>query len=199
MAGVLDTEAEERDPTPFEIAASATSKRTARTIIDELWGAGWTFARRSSGDPYHVDVNLILPGMAYEWRARSIMGERTHQRGLEELTKDDWRFVPASRHDGIFAPSGYQDIIEIGGQVLMERPKHLSDAVNAAAVAKAHQNVEDWKDKYAEFSGGVRVWTGDPFSPPKDFEPMPVPEPKPVRQAKRPWLNWLFNLISTEK
>ena len=129
-----------------------------REVIQDLWSAGYTIVRRQS-DPYHVDPKSIPPGMVYEWRTRTTFGD--------EPTKDGWEFVLASRHDGIYAPVGYQDVITIGASALMERPKEMSDKVHAAHEAKAHQNVTDWiaRQGAAGFSGGVRVWTGDPDVP----------------------------------
>lgn len=192
---------------------------TRRDIVEDLWAAGYTIARRQR-DPYGVDPKAIPKGMAYEWRTKP---QRRDNQWRMALLQDDWEFVPASRHDGVYAPVGYRDIIEIGESVLMERPKEKSDKVHAAHEAKAHQNVTDWIERVGAsgFSGGVRVWTGDPKGHiPFDrmvgnptlaqsvidktpqalvnAPPPPTPSPK-TRTPRHPALRWLFNLISVEK
>jgi len=164
--------------------------------------------------------------MSYEWRAKSVMGEPT-QCAIEGMTKDGWRFVPASRHDGLFIPVGYNGVIDVGGQVLMERPKSYTDAANVDRVAKAHKQVDDWAKKYGGLgiSGGVRVWTGDENAPPPFKQvgelaaasnvisnmPQRLGAPTtaaaspaaapcvPVRKPRHRYLRWIFDLISTEQ
>lgn len=186
----------------------------AREIIHELWGSGWTFTRRRRGDPFDVPTDAVPAGMSYQWTERS------------KITAA-WTPVPTERHDGLFAPAGTGGDIEVGGMVLVERKKQDVDAEQAQRVAKAHQNVEDWKAKFGGFSGGVRVWTGDEDKPPawqavgeqvlaqriteapRAADPLPpaptIDLPKvettkaPLQRVPRhPLLAWLFNLISKE-
>lgn len=190
-------------PTVLEIIAGVNGLG-AREIVQELWGAGYTITRRRGGDPFDVPKDIIPRGMSYQWIERAT------------LTGSRWQPVPASRHDGLFAPVGYAGDIEVGGMVLVEMPKAQVDEAHAAHIAKAHKNVDDWIEKTgAQFSGGVRVWTGDPARPPSAFCPVGDPgvarvviaqspvvaEPPPAAPApKRPvsWLRRLLNLISTE-
>lgn len=206
----LDTE---RQPTVLEIIASVDGFR-AREIVQELWGSGYTIVARRRGDPFDVPQDLIPRGMSYQWANKA---------DLDHLKKLHWHQVPASRHDGIFAPAGFVGDIEVGGMLLVERLKSEVDEAHAASIAKAHKNVDDWVEKYGgQFSGGVRVWTGDPDKPPTAFRPVGKPEtarvvvvqspaladPKlepapvttvaPAPQPRQSWLRRLLNLISTE-
>lgn len=193
-----------------------TRRGGAREIVQELWGAGYTITRRRGGDPFDVPKEIIPRGMGYQWVARATLTDPEGSR---------WQPVPSSRHDGLFAPVGYGGDIEVGGMVLAEMPKAQVDEAHAANIAKAHRNVDDWIEKYSgQFSGGVRVWTGDPNGPPSTFRPVgdpetgrvviaqspalvvPKAEPAPtsaadVTSAPKPqqsWLRRLLNLISTE-
>ena len=187
----------------------------ARQIIDDLWGAGWTLTRRRRGDPFDVPKEVIPNGMAYEWANKS---------DLDRRLTEGWAAVPAERHDGLFAPVGSKGDIEVSGTVLVERDAAAVVALHDERVRKAHQNVEDWKQKYGGFSGGVRVWTGDSDEPPawqpvgdqalarkitespRAAEPIPEPIPEPIIEPpkvpqlvpRHRWLSWLFNLISKE-
>ncbi len=109
-------------------------------IIQNLWGLGYTIVRRQS-DHLYVDERIIPRGMAYQWCR---IGDR----------HPGWSAVPASRHDGIFAPAGYQGDIEFGGLILMEKPKHEVDADLAANANKAQKQVDDWVDRNAEQAVG---------------------------------------------
>ena len=190
-----------------------------RDVIQDLWSAGYTIVRRQA-DPYHVDPKEIPRGMAYEWHSKWSSKSGNWREGM---ASDGWKFVEAARHDGVYAPVGYGDLIEVGDSVLMERPKVDVDKVHAAHVAKAHQNVTDWIERNgaAGFSGGVRMWTGDENVPsgdvrivgdpvraqkviestPKFGQHLTTPAPAPVRLRvpRHPALRWLYNLISTEQ
>ena len=221
-----DGEFEDSPRTVAQIIADARAKvaspksafvgrEYARELIDELWANGWTIAPCRRGDPFHVDPKIIPPGVAYQWN---------------EKAEGGWVPVPAERHEGVFTPVGFKGDIVIGRLTLCERSKQIVDAANELRVAKAHQNVEDWKQKYGgQFSGGVRVWTGEADAPPpaaftpvgepgifKNLAPSPVgavfarqvegspvtvppPPPMPTRRARYAWLRWLFDLISIEE
>lgn len=194
----------------------------SRQAVDDLWSAGFTIIQRNrSGDPFGVDPKIVPSGMVYEWRAKSVMGHMATE-NIADMATDGWQFVPSARHDGVFMSAGYDDVIEIGGQVLMERPKAYADKVNQARVDLANKNVEDWmaRNGAAGFFGGVRSWTGNPNRPTTEFKivgdaPMaqkvidsadgqisvqaPVVVKLLERVPRHRALRWLFNLISVEK
>ena len=200
---------EERPPTVLEIIASVNGLG-AREIVQELWGAGYTITKRRSGDPFEFDRKIIPVGMTYEWRAKSVLSETPHYK-FQEMDFDGWHAVPASRHDGVFMPCGYEGDIEYGRQMLMETEKTRADASDAQRTAKAHQNVDDWVQKYGgQFSGGVRVWTGDVDAPAPsewrnvgvselaekviahDIESIPGPKPQPS------WFRRMVNFLKEQ-
>jgi hypothetical protein len=119
--------------------------------LHDLWGAGFTVVRRNA-DPYEIDPKLIPRGMAYQWNP-------TKSDGVDVAPSADWKPVPYSRHEGIFAPWGMPGNIERGGLVLCERPKVDVDAATDKAHAKAYQNVTDWLDRQgaAGFTGEIIV------------------------------------------
>lgn len=119
--------------------------------VQSLWGAGFTIVRRQI-DPFYVDEKIIPAGMAYQW--------------CEKRPNDGWNPVLASRHDGLYAPAGYKDIIEIGGLMLCERPKVEVDVLLKESAEKAQQNVDDWATKNASIglTGAARVGYSDDAS-----------------------------------
>lgn len=162
-ASQIDDEEDYHPPTVPEIIDSV-SRCGAREIIQELWGYGYTILPRRGGDPFEFDQKIVPRGMAYQW---NVIGEPL----------SSWCPVPASRHPGLFVPVGTNGDIEVSRMVLVERPKAMVDDANAAMVAKAHKNIDDWVQKYGgQFSGGVKVWTGDPDRPPTEFRTVGNPE-----------------------
>lgn len=122
----------------------------AQDTIKELWDSGFTLTRRLQ-DPTQIPAADIPMGRAYQWM--HLVHDKLH-------IDTGWAPVPYDRHPGRFAPWGTEGNIEWNGLGLFEKPKFEIDAEHAANHAKAHQNVEDWKDRVgAEFSGHVKVGT----------------------------------------
>lgn len=121
----------------------------ARDIIQELWGEGYTFVRRSS-DQYEVLGVKPPVGMTYQWSPTA---------DLAKLADMGWQPVPNERHDGAFAPVGTLGNAEIGTLTLFERRKELTDAALEQRIAGAQKNVDDWIDRNARHGlmGHVRV------------------------------------------
>lgn len=116
----------------------APSDDRARDIIQELWGEGWTFTRRAQ-DPYEVAGLKVPPGMSYQWVPTD---------DLELRSAGGWRPVQTIRHDGLFAPIGYEGNIEIRGLTLVEAQKSDVDAAHAERISGAQKNIDDWAKKY---------------------------------------------------
>lgn len=108
------------------------------TLLSLLWDRGFTIAERPR-DP--TDTVKPPAGRAYQWM------HLEHDRVMFHRT--GWAPVPHERHPGVFAPWGATGNIEWSGMGLFEKPKFEVDAELAANGAKAHQNVQDWKDKAA--------------------------------------------------
>ena len=207
MSHAYDDDEESTSPPSVLHIIESVRRGGAREIIQELWGAGYTIVPRRKGDPFEFDRNIIPAGMTYEWRAKSVLSERPNYI-RQEMSSDGWRTVSASRHDGVFMPCGYDGDIEYGGQLLMETEKTRADTSEADRVAMAHKNVDDWVEKYGGFSGGVRVWTGDPDAPPLEFRRVgkpelaekiiatPIPRPKP--NPKPSWMRRLIGFLKEQ-
>lgn len=116
-------------------------------IVQELWGLGLTVIPRVPAEKVFDLANGLAPaGMAYQW---------------EDGPRVGWKFVPASRHPGLFMPYGHVGDIEVNGLWLSERPKAEVDAFHDETRRKARQNVADWYDRAGAqgFTGGVTVLT----------------------------------------
>lgn len=136
----------------FDILISLVGHDRARTVIQELWGSGWSIVERQN-DPFALPSSLVPDGMAYQWMPNH---------DVQKHAENGWAVVPAERHDGYFAPTGYVGDAVVGGMTLMERPKADVEAAHAGRIAKAHKNVEDWTKRVQAdgFIGNVNVAGG---------------------------------------
>jgi hypothetical protein len=118
--------------------------------------------RTSTGDIFDIPKHLIPDGWEYQWCAVSVVGntEILLDQNLM-FAENGWRAVPASRYPGKFMPAGHKGSILRGGQMLMERPKSLSDEARADDVRAAKQLISD-RNESLKLSG-VRKAMGDGF------------------------------------
>lgn len=82
----------------------------------------------SAGNRFDVDMGKIPPGMTYEWKAQTVMGfELTEQQIMQEA--NGWVPVPPERHPELTGSRMAKDTkaIKRGGQILMERPKEITE------------------------------------------------------------------------
>lgn len=104
--------------------------------------------RTSVGDIFDVPKELIPEGWSYQWAAISVVGntEILLDQNLM-MAENGWRPVPADRYPGRFMPEGHgSKPIVRGGQMLMERPKVLSEQARNEDIRNAKQLVSDRND-----------------------------------------------------
>lgn len=102
-------------------------------------------------DRLGIPKHMIPEGQDYLWVTASIYGQPQPQR-LARFQKQGWTPVPASRHDGMFMPKGYQGYIEIDGLILHERSKKISDMARAHEIKKARAQI---RAKEIQLMGGA--------------------------------------------
>lgn len=104
--------------------------------------------------------NLMPDGMQYQWVSKHEHYAYDAIHRIYNFEWSDWRPVPASRHKGRFGIGG--DVIEVGGSILVERPKIAVAAARQQEVNRAHNLVADWMSRAAAngFEGRVRVPVG---------------------------------------
>jgi hypothetical protein len=78
-------------------------------------------------------------GWQYEWKRKTVMGWEDPAY-MTNLIRTGWEPVPASRHPEMMQ-KGYTGAIERDGQVLMERPREISDEMRRIELMKARQQV----------------------------------------------------------
>src|SRR5579885_2892955 len=96
-------------------SAQRTPMRAPRNIV-----------LRTARNMFDIDESKIPEGMSYEWKARTINGaENTAHLITYEF--NGWTPVPAERHPELLGSRAVAGAtIELGGQVLMERPVDIT-------------------------------------------------------------------------
>ena len=119
-------------------------------------------------------------GWSYEWKVKTVLNQEDPARMMGYL-RTGWENVPASRHPEMM-PVGYKgDTIERKGQILMQRPKEITDRFKErdrhAARAQVRTKEEQLSaapqgqfERKNKDAGLARVSKG--------YEPMPVPGDK---------------------
>lgn len=131
-----------------EILSALLGEGRARELAEELYGLGLYLAPLAT---YRDPFERAKPpaGMSYQW---VLLGD------AGDALSNGWVPVPASRHEGLYAPIGFGGYIELNGLMLMERDAAITNAVRAVQAQKAHKQVDDWAAKYgAMFSGHIKV------------------------------------------
>lgn len=139
-------------PALFERLRSSLGEDHARELADELYGLGLYIAPlKEFRDPFdRVKAPL---GMSYQW---------VFAGAASEAESNGWVTVSSTRHEGMFAPIGYDGPIAMRGLMLMERDAAITNAVRAVEINKAHKQVDDWVAKYGGmFSGHIKVGTSE--------------------------------------
>lgn len=78
-------------------------------------------------NPFYVPAELIPDGWTAEWKATHVMGQEMDASYRVNLEQNGWVAAPVSIFKKM-RPSGFKGkVIEQGGQVLMIRPKELTD------------------------------------------------------------------------
>lgn len=89
-------------------------------------GKTYEYVSDDDNDRLRIDPSLIPDGMAYLWVTDSILGQPQPQ-WRARRSRTGWTPVPASRHDGMFMPKGFDGEINVDGLVLHEKPKEFVD------------------------------------------------------------------------
>jgi len=111
---------------------SVTSPRTPERLPEEDDGIIRTRSgqpvyrtQNSYTDKFFIPPEIIPSGWDYQWKRKKVFNweDTNHQ---VSLAKSGWEAVPASRHDGIYMPKGWDGPIELDGLLLMERDMRLT-------------------------------------------------------------------------
>jgi hypothetical protein len=129
-------------PEPKKRGWPKGKKRLARdkSISPRAAAAKYDALPNDDEDRLKIAKEDIPDGMDYQWVTDSVLGQPMPQR-RGRFERRGWKPVPASRHDGLFMPKGFQGEINVDGLVLMERPMELSMEARRREKMKAAEQV----------------------------------------------------------
>lgn len=88
-------------------------------------------------DAFFVPPELIPQGWVVQWHNLTIMGMPERPETTIRHLENGWQVAPAKLFQKMLPPGYSDDKIVRGGQILMMRPKHLTDQALAEERAKA--------------------------------------------------------------
>jgi len=107
--------------------------------------------RRQTDDKFAIPPELKTPGVSYEWKKESVLGEEDPQY-LSGLLENGWEHVQLSEMP-VFGRPGESGAIRRGGQVLMKRPTELTHEAR----------LEDYQIARAQVTGNAKKMMGSDF------------------------------------
>jgi len=108
--------------------------------------------------PLHIPVELIPPGMSYEWKMATTFGKEKDGYHAE-LIRLGWREVPMGRHRDRFGVKGMPDDapIILNGLVLMEKPEALYNERQRYHEILARRQVKDKETQIGQRMPGSQL------------------------------------------
>jgi len=131
-----------------------------------------------STDKFYIDPRVIPDGWSYEWRTLTIWGKEDPSYAVN-LAQKGWESVPRTRHPEMMPEHHAGNTIVRDGQMLMERPKEITDEAKAKEYRAARDQV---RAKESQLSGAPagqfeRDNKGAPMaSVKKSYETIKIPD-----------------------
>jgi hypothetical protein len=128
-------------------------------------------------DKFWIDPRIIPDGWSYEWKAFEVLG-RPNPSYQVALAHRGWEPVPRSRHPELMPDNHHGDTIIRDGQILMERPKEITDEVKLNDQRAAREQVRAKEEQLGGAPPGTfeRDNKGKPLASVKRSFEIPVPE-----------------------
>jgi len=149
----------------------ARAAHRAAELRDHLGGM------EESTDKFYIDPRSIPDGWSYEWKAFEILGKQNPSYQVS-LAHRGWEAVPRSRHPEMMPESDQGETITRDGQILMERPKEITDEVKTMDNRRARDQVRAKEAQLGAAPDGQferRNKDQSMASVKKNFESIPIP------------------------
>lgn len=116
---------------------------TEQHPVDEI--TDWVSLEGGQTDPLMVPEQVKRTGWVVQWKVCSVLGSQDSaiKRRMTDYYRAGWRPVPGERGKGFFFLPGetVPATIEIGGQILMERPEHIEKHARQLNAQAARQQL----------------------------------------------------------
>ena len=112
------------------------AERIGREILERTAGQDTDFH-----DDFQLPEGIEPDGWEYQWKTRTVLGAENPGE-MVALEMAGWRAVPANRHPELMPRGGHFEVIERGGQILMECPKIVTKAQRIREQRKAMERMD---------------------------------------------------------
>jgi hypothetical protein len=174
---------------PAEVAAASPAPHpdapvTAREEDPRARAARRALELREHGsleegtDKFYIDPRVIPDGWSYEWRTLTVLGKEDPSYAVN-LARKGWEAVPRARHPEMMPENYPGNTIVRDGQMLMERPKEITDEAKAKDYRNAREQVRAKETQLGAAPVGQfeRDNKGAPMAAvKKSYESIPIPE-----------------------
>lgn len=130
-------------------------------------------------DIFYFDPENQPDGWSYEWKRKTVYGEENPQYQVQ-LEQNGWQPVPAARHPEMMpSTGGPYHTIERNGQILMERPRVITDFVRDKDSKRARAQVAVKEQQLRQAPPGTferGTHPGAPVKISKSYEKIVLPQ-----------------------
>lgn len=162
-----------RDDAPRATDGARDAAARAAAIRDHLGGD-----LDEGPDEFFIAEGDKPEGWSYEWKRSTVYGKEDPAYEVA-LARKGWEPVPASRHPSYMPKGSTAAFIERGGQILMERPKEITEEVKALERRKALDQVGIKEKQLGLTPDGQLPRDADPRTKPrisKSYSPVGIPK-----------------------
>lgn len=130
-------------------------------------------------DEFFFSPDMVPDGWTYEWKRRTIMGQEDPAYQVA-LARTGWEPVPSRRHPEMMPVGWKGETIERKGQVLMQRPKAITERIEEMDRHRARNQIKAKEQQLnAAPPGTMESQFSDARTRPvikKSFEAIPIPK-----------------------
>jgi len=131
------------------------AEREGREILERTAGQDTDFH-----DDFQLPRGIEPDGWEYQWKTRTVLGAENPGE-MVALEMAGWRAVPAARHPELMPTRGHFELIERGGQILMECPRIVTDAQRIREKRKAMERLEINRQRLGAPAAGTTFQRND--------------------------------------
>ena len=152
------------------------AEREGRAILDRTAGQDTDFH-----DDFALPPGIEPDGWEYQWKTRTVLGAENPGE-MVALEMAGWRAVPANRHPELMPRGGHFEVIERGGQLLMECPRIVTEHQRIREKRKAMERMEINRQRLGAPAAGTTFQRNNGKSVGVDpqinktYEPIAVPK-----------------------
>src|SRR5271166_265165 len=104
-------------------------------------------------DKFYIDPDRIPEGWTYEWKTKTVYNQENPSYQVA-LARSGWEPVAATKHPDMMPHDSKSQTIERDGQILMMRPKSITDMVKKTDRQRARDQVRFKEEQIGQAPAG---------------------------------------------